>query len=127
MAASERASSASQLSTRVSSRYASRRATANEHAGRPASCYCQARLAAKALIEAVTRFSAPTVLGCRSARLLHVDFFHVDCALTLKRVLWVPETPHTSRDLLILVEQSTEPVAPSDGVRLARRLLGEWS
>jgi len=25
--------------------------------------------------------------------------------------LWVPETPHTSRDLLILVEQSTEPVA----------------
>ena len=41
--------------------------------------------------------------------------------------LWVPETPHTSRDLLILVEQSTEPVAPSDGVRLARRPLGEWS
>ena len=35
--------------------------------------------------------------------------------------LWVPETPHTSCDLLILVEQSTEPVAPSDGVCLARR------
>ena len=42
-------------------------------------------------------------------------------------IVWVPETPHTSRDLLILVEQSTEPVAPSDGVRLARRRLGEWS
>jgi hypothetical protein len=39
----------------------------------------------------------------------------------------VPETPHTSSDLLILVEQSTEPVAPSDSVRLARRPLGEWS
>jgi hypothetical protein len=42
-------------------------------------------------------------------------------------LLWVPETPRTSRDLLILVEQSTEPVAPSDGDRLARRRLGEWS
>ena len=41
--------------------------------------------------------------------------------------LWVPETPHTSRGLLILVEQSAEPVAPSDGVRLARGRLGEWS
>jgi hypothetical protein len=39
----------------------------------------------------------------------------------------VPETPHTSRDLLILVEQPTEPVAPPDGVRVARRRLGEWS
>jgi hypothetical protein len=34
--------------------------------------------------------------------------------------LWVPETPHMSRDLLVLVEKSSEPVAPSDGVRLAR-------
>jgi hypothetical protein len=42
-------------------------------------------------------------------------------------LLWVPETPRTSRDLLILVEQSTEAVAPSEGVRLARRRLGEWS
>jgi hypothetical protein len=41
--------------------------------------------------------------------------------------LWVPETPHTSCDLLILVEQSTEPVVPSDGVCRARRSLGEWS
>jgi len=41
--------------------------------------------------------------------------------------LWVPETPHTSRDLLILVEQSTEPVAPSDCVRAARWPLGEWA
>ena len=41
--------------------------------------------------------------------------------------LWVPETPHMSRDLLIFVEQSAEPVAPSDGVRLARGRLGEWS
>jgi hypothetical protein len=38
----------------------------------------------------------------------------------------VPETPHTSRGLLILVEQSTELVAPLDGVRLASRSLGEW-
>jgi len=43
------------------------------------------------------------------------------------RPLWVPETLHRSRDLLILVEQSTEPVAPLDGVRLACRPLGEWS
>jgi hypothetical protein len=41
--------------------------------------------------------------------------------------LWVPETLHTSRDLLILVEQSTESVAPLDGVRIVRRWLGEWS
>jgi hypothetical protein len=43
------------------------------------------------------------------------------------RVVWVPETLHRSRDLLILVEQSTEPVAPLDGVRIVRRRLGEWS
>ena len=41
--------------------------------------------------------------------------------------LCVPETLHTSCDLLVLVEQSSEPVAPSDGVRLARRQVGEWS
>jgi hypothetical protein len=34
---------------------------------------------------------------------------------------------HTSCNLLILAEQSPEPVAPSDCVRLARRPLGEWS
>ena len=39
--------------------------------------------------------------------------------------VWVPKTPHTSRDVLILVEQSLEPVTPSDGVRLVRRRLGE--
>jgi hypothetical protein len=39
--------------------------------------------------------------------------------------LWVPETPRTSRDLLILVEQSTEPVPSSDGVRLGRRPMRE--
>jgi hypothetical protein len=49
---------------------------------------------------------------------------HVDA---LERGVWVPETSHTSRDLLVLVEQSTEPVPPSDGVRIARRPLGEWS
>jgi hypothetical protein len=32
----------------------------------------------------------------------------------------VPETPQMSRDLLVIVEQSSEPVAPADGVRLAR-------
>ena len=31
------------------------------------------------------------------------------------RTLWVPEMLHTSRDLLILVEQSARSVAPSDG------------
>ena len=41
--------------------------------------------------------------------------------------LWVPETLLTSRDLLILVEQPAEPVAPLDGVRILRRRLGEWS
>jgi hypothetical protein len=44
-----------------------------------------------------------------------------------RAVLWVPQMLHTSRDLLILVEQSAEPVAPLDGVRLACRPLGEWS
>ena len=39
----------------------------------------------------------------------------------------MPETPRTSRDLLILVEQSTEPVSPSDGDRLAGCPVGEWS
>jgi hypothetical protein len=41
--------------------------------------------------------------------------------------LWVPETLHASRNLVIFVEQSAEPVAALDGVRLARRPLGEWS
>jgi hypothetical protein len=41
--------------------------------------------------------------------------------------LWVPETLHTSRDLLVLVEQSAEPFAPSDRVRIAPRPPGEWS
>jgi len=39
----------------------------------------------------------------------------------------MPETLHTSRDLLILVKQPTEPVAPLDDVQVARRPLGEWS
>jgi hypothetical protein len=34
--------------------------------------------------------------------------------------VWVPETLHTSRDLLILVEQSTESVAPLDGAAIPR-------
>jgi NAD(P)-dependent dehydrogenase (short-subunit alcohol dehydrogenase family) len=41
--------------------------------------------------------------------------------------LWVPETPHTSCDLLIFVEQPAEPIEPSDAVRLVGRPLGEWS
>ena len=45
----------------------------------------------------------------------------------MARNLWVPQTPHTSCDLLILVEQSTEPVAPSDACCRARRSPGEWS
>ena len=38
--------------------------------------------------------------------------------------LWVPETPHTSRDLLILVEQPTESVASSDFIDLGSGALG---
>ena len=41
--------------------------------------------------------------------------------------MWVPETRRTSRDLLILVEQSAEPVAPPDGVNLGCCALGERS
>jgi hypothetical protein len=38
----------------------------------------------------------------------------------------VPETPHTSRDLLVLVDQPVEPVTPSDCARVVFRPLGEW-
>src|SRR4051812_38455771 len=41
--------------------------------------------------------------------------------------LWEPQTPRTSRDLLILMKQPAESVAALDGVRLARRRVGEWS
>jgi hypothetical protein len=41
--------------------------------------------------------------------------------------LSVPETPHTSCDLPILVEQSAEPVAPSDAFCRARRSQGQGS
>jgi hypothetical protein len=39
--------------------------------------------------------------------------------------VWVPQTPHTSRDLLILVEKSTEQVLSSDLVDLGFRPVGE--
>jgi hypothetical protein len=38
--------------------------------------------------------------------------------------LWVPETLHTSRGLLILADQASEPDPVSDAVRLASRALG---
>jgi hypothetical protein len=38
--------------------------------------------------------------------------------------LWVPETPDTSGDLLILMEQSTEPVPPSDASLVVGRRRG---
>jgi hypothetical protein len=41
--------------------------------------------------------------------------------------LWVPVTLHTSRHLLILVEQSAESVASSYVVDLGGCLVGEWS
>jgi hypothetical protein len=41
--------------------------------------------------------------------------------------LWVPETLHTSRDLLIFVDQSTDLVASSDVVDLGCCAVGEWS
>ena len=41
--------------------------------------------------------------------------------------LWVPETRRTSCDLLILVEQSAESVAPPDVVDLGSGAVGQWS
>jgi hypothetical protein len=41
--------------------------------------------------------------------------------------LWGPETLHALGDLLILVEQATEPVTSLDVVRLAWYVVGEWS
>ena len=47
--------------------------------------------------------------------------------LTIAPKLWVPETLHTSCDLLILVDQPAEPVASSDVVDLGCCAVGEWS
>ena len=41
--------------------------------------------------------------------------------------LWVPVTLHTSRHLLILVEQSAESVVSSYVVDLGGNPLGEWT
>jgi hypothetical protein len=41
--------------------------------------------------------------------------------------LWVPETLHTSCNLLILVDQPTEPVASLNVVNLGGGVVGEWS
>jgi hypothetical protein len=41
--------------------------------------------------------------------------------------VWVPESGRTSCDLLILVHQSAEAVAPADVVDLGSRRVGEWS
>jgi hypothetical protein len=51
----------------------------------------------------------------------------IDQAGWVRSWLWVPETLHRSRHLLILVEQSIEPVKASDVVRLACLGVGEWS
>jgi hypothetical protein len=40
--------------------------------------------------------------------------------------LWVPETLHTSRDLLIFVDEATEAVVSLDLADLGRRAVGEW-
>lgn len=48
----------------------------------------------------------------------------IDLAEYWGSTLWVPETSHTSRDLLILVEQAAESVAPLDACCRARRPLG---
>src|SRR6478752_7189723 len=91
--------------------------------------------------EASTGHSHQSGIGTVDASLLTLHDQRSDCHRRVGRsrtglrdrsncetraTLWVPETPHTSRDLLILVEQPTEPVAPSDSVRLVRRGLGEW-
>jgi hypothetical protein len=41
--------------------------------------------------------------------------------------LWVPETPQTSRDLLILVDEPAEAVVSFDLVDLGCGVTGEWS
>jgi hypothetical protein len=41
--------------------------------------------------------------------------------------VWVPETPHTSRDLLILVDEPAEAVVSFDLVDLGCCATGEWS
>jgi hypothetical protein len=58
LAASERASSASQLATRI--RYASRKATATDHADRPPLVVVASWVTTKRLVTGVTRFSATT-------------------------------------------------------------------
>jgi hypothetical protein len=49
------------------------------------------------------------------------------CGVPGCATLWVPETLHTSRDLLIFVDQSTDLVASSDVVDLGCCAVGEWS
>ena len=41
-------------------------------------------------------------------------------------LLWVPETLHTSRDLLILVDDAAASVTSSDLGRLGSTVVGEW-
>jgi hypothetical protein len=41
--------------------------------------------------------------------------------------VWVPETPQTSRDLLILVDEPAEAVVSFDLVDLGCGVTGEWS
>jgi hypothetical protein len=64
------------------------------------------------------------------AVLERITYANEETGYTIARVatdLWVPETPHTLRDLLILGEQATEPVAPWDACCRACRSLREWS
>ena len=51
----------------------------------------------------------------------------VSSVRTVNTRLWVPETRYTSRDLLILVEQSVESVATSDVVDLCFGALWQGS
>jgi len=51
--------------------------------------------------------------------------FDMNVAISSIASVWVPQTLHTSRDLLILVEKSTEQVLSSDLVDLGCCPVGE--
>ena len=67
------------------------------------------------------------VTTSRAPRRPPVLYVGLAAILSICARLWVPETLHTSRDLLIFVEESTEPVASADVADLGCGALGERS
>jgi hypothetical protein len=73
------------------------------------------------------RWGAPRTAYTRVRPDLVVEV-SADLALDgLRWRLWVPETPQTSRDLLILVDEPAEAVVSFDLVDLGCGVTGEWS